>query len=306
MKHETYKKLEKFLGRNQIEEKKDLFPYLTIRTHIKAEFFFEGRDRDDLVRTVLATKKLNIPLFFLGGGSNLAPLSNKISGLVVRNAYIKKEIIGNEKEFVKLLVSSGYPVSQLVAQTLAAGWGGFEYHQGLPGTVGGAIYMNSKWTHPVSYFGDNLLYAYLIDDWGKVKKVNRKYFQFGYDFSILQKTKEILLEAVFRLKKTSPAILKKRAEAALAYRKRTQPLGVATSGCFFRNVNGTISAGYLIDKAGLKGYTVGNFYVSPLHANFIINRGNGHPADLSKLLRIIKKRVRDKFGVELEEEVILI
>ncbi len=145
--------------------------------------------------------KENIPLILLGGGSNLAPLKDKISGLVVRNSYIKKQILSQDKNFVNLLVSSGYPVSKLVAETMEAGWEGFEYHKGLPGTVGGAIYMNSKWTRPLSYFGDNLLYAYLLNPDGSIKKVNKDYFEFAYDFSILQKTGEIVLETVFRLKK---------------------------------------------------------------------------------------------------------
>jgi len=148
-----------------------------------------------------------------------------------------------------------------------------------------------------------------------VKKVAKSYFKFAYDYSILQKTGEIVLEAVFRLKKIDPKILQDRAARSFKYRKKTQPFGVASSGCFFRNISDeeknkrnlpTASAGYLIDKAGLKGFTVGGFYVSPIHANFIINKGNGKNEDLIKLLGIIKKGVKEKFGVELEEEVIII
>ena len=82
-------------------------------------------------------------------------------------------------------------------------------------------------------------------------------------------------------------------------------MGEKTSGCFFRNVNGK-SAGQMIDQAGLKNFAVGDFFVSPIHANFIINRGNGQSKDLLKLVKIIKEKVRQKFGVELEEEVIII
>ncbi|MFN4212416.1 MAG: UDP-N-acetylmuramate dehydrogenase [Microgenomates group bacterium] len=289
----------------KFEKNKDLFGYLTIRSHVRAELYFEAKTREDLILAKQYSIEKNLPLFLLGGGSNLAPLKNIISGLVVRNIYTKKKILTESKDYVTLLISSGYPVSKLVAEAIEAGWEGFEYHRGLPGTVGGAIYMNSKWTRPPSYFADNLLHAYLLDRNGRIKKVDKNYFRFAYDFSILQKTGEIVLEAVFRLKKTNPLILKKRAEEALNYRKKTQPSGVATSGCFFRNIEG-ISAGYLIDKAGLKGFSVGDYMVSDIHANFIINKGNGRPEELKNLIDIIKQRVKEKFNIELEEEVILI
>ena len=290
--------------KTKIERNKDLFPYLTIRIHTKAEFFYEAKTRDDLIWAKLYAKAKNIPIFILGGGSNLVPLKEKIPGLVVLNRYVTKEVINEDKDYVELLVSSGYPVSKLVGETISKGWEGFEYHLGLPGTVGGALYMNSKWTKPLNYFGQNLSYAILIDQNGNVKKVSKEYFQFGYDFSILQKTKEIILEGVFKLKKTRPTILNQRAQLALNYRKQTQPFGVATAGCFFKNA-GNISAGYLIDKTGLKGFSFGDWVVSPVHANFIINKGNGKPEDLRKLIDTIKKKVKEKFNIDLEEEVIL-
>ncbi len=289
----------------QLEKNKDLFPYLTIKVHVKAEFFFEAKTKEDLIRAKEYSLQNNIPLFILGGGSNLVPLRDKIFGLVVLNRYIKKQILRKEKNFVDILISSGYPVAKLVSETIEKGWEGFEYHKGLPGTVGGAIYMNSKWTRPLNYFSQNLLYAYLLDEKAKIKKVNQQYFQFAYDFSILQKTKEILLEGIFRLNKSDFNILRKRSEEVLSYRKKTQPFGVASSGCFFKNING-ISAGYLIDKSGLKGFSVGDWVVSNIHANFILNKGGGKLEDLARLIEIIKQKVKDKFGVNLKEEVIRI
>jgi len=271
----------------------------------KAEYFFEAESREDLIKAKQISLKLKLPFFLIGGGSNLAIVKDRIQGLVVKNIYIKKEILKDKKDCVELLVSSGYPVSRLVSETIDEGISGFEYYKGLPGTVGGAIYMNSKWTKSFSCFADNLIYAYLLDKKGKVKKVNTDYFQFAYGFSILQKTKEILLEVAFSLKKKLPAILKKRADKVLAYRLITQPYGVATAGCFFKNISGK-SAGYLIEQCGLKGYSIGNFSVSEKHANFIINRGKGRSEDLMKLVKLIKKKVKEKFGLELEEEVIIV
>ena len=306
----------KEFGLKKVKENIDLFPYLTLRTRTKAEYFFEARSAKDLILAKKASIEFKIPLFVLGGGTNLAVISPNITGLVVKNNYLLLEKIpSNNKDTSLVLVSSGYPVARLVNETIEAGLEGFEYQLGLPGTVGGAIYMNSKWTNPPSYFGSALLHANLIDNGGNVKKVSKDYFEFAYDSSVLQKTNEILLEAVFELKKTPVEVLKKRSQSALSYRRATQPIGTGTSGCFFRNIGEndksrlsleTTSAGYLIDKTGLKGKKVGKFYVSPIHANFIINEGNGDPTDLKKLLTIIKEAVSKKYNVDLKEEVIIL
>ena len=289
----------------QIKKNKDLILFNTLRTHSVAEYFLEAKTREDLIDGKKFALDNNLPLFILAGGSNLAIVKDKISGLVIKNNYRELKILEENKDNVLLSVSSGYPVSLLVNETVNKGYQGFEYHKGLPGTVGGAIYGNSKWTKPVNYFGESLVTSYLVDKTGKIKKVDKKYFQFAYDYSIIQRTKEIILEAVFRLKKVDPRILKERSNLAFDYRKKTQPMGVATSGCFFKNIEGK-SAGQLIDQAGLKDLSIGDFYVSGIHANFIINRGNGKTEDLLKLIKIIKDKVKNKFGVKLEEEVIII
>lgn len=308
LKHELIKIINnksQFTNKLQIEKYKDLTAFNTLRAKTTAEFFLDARSREDLIAGIKYAKENKLSVFILAGGSNLAIVKDRIQGLVIKNSYKNLKIIEETDADVLISVSSGYPVSLLVNETIDRGYEGFEYHRGLPGTVGGAIYMNSKWTKPVSYFGDSLVMSYLVTGSGEIKQVNRDYFQFAYDYSILQKTKEVLLEAVFRLKKVDPKILKKRAESAFQYRKTTQPMGEKTSGCFFRNVEGK-SAGEMIDKAGLKNFSVGDFYVSPIHANFIINKGNGQTKDLVELVSIIKAKVKGRFGVELEEEVIIV
>jgi UDP-N-acetylmuramate dehydrogenase len=174
--------------------------------------------------------------------------------------------------------------------------------------------MNSKWTKNLSYIGDSLISAQIINLSGEERTVNRDYFEFAYDYSILQKTGELFLEGIFRLQKEDPQILEERAKGALEYRHKTQPFGVATGGCFFQNISEeekkrlnlpTTSAGYLVDKAGLKGFKIGAFQVSDIHANFIINTGEGKPEDLHNMLDHIKQTVEKKFGVKLKEEVIV-
>ena len=299
----------------RVQKNIDLYPFLTLKTHVVADEFIDAKSRFDIVDAKKLATSTKRPFFIFGGGSNLAVVSARIEGIVVRNDYKKLAILEEDDRSVTILVSGGYPVGLLIAKSIEAGWSGFELHQGLPGTVGGALYMNSKWTKPPTYFGDDLIYAYIIKQNGRIVRVSRAYFEFAYDYSHLQKTKEIVLEAAFRLKKVARKIIADRALEAVNYRKKTQPFGISSSGCFFQNISEkekevlhlpTTSAGYLIDKSGLKGFSVGNFFVSPVHANFIVNKGNGKSADLVKLLGIIKKRVLENYRVDLKEEVIII
>jgi len=310
---DIYKKFE-FLFL-KIERNKNLKIYNTLRTEAYASYFFEAKNKEDLVNAKKYSLFYELPIFIIGGGSNLAFLNKRINKLVVKNNYISLKKISEDKNYVFVKVSSGYPMSLFVNELIKNGWSGLEYHKGLPGTVGGAVYMNSKWTKPLAYVGDCLEKATLIDKNGNLKEVDKNYFKFSYDYSVLQETKEIIVEIIFKLKKENSELVKKRAYEALNYRKKTQPFGVFTSGCFFQNISEeerikkklpTTSAGYLIDKVGLKNFSAGDFYVSPIHANFIVNKGGGKSEDLRKLLKMIKTKVKKKFGIELKEEVIKI
>lgn len=296
----------------RIEQNKDLTPYTTMRIKTVADYFVQPESKNELVASLKTARELSKRYVLLGGGSNVAFLQNPYRGLVIRNMYQKKEIVHEGENQVDMKISSGYPLSRLVKETVENGLEGLEYHMGLPGTVGGAIFMNSKWMHPECYVGDVLKKGLILTNDSNLKEVPKKYFQFAYDYSVLQKTHELFIEGIFTFTKNDPLVLKKRSKEALDYRKKTQPQGVATGGCFFRNITDvekeqfslpTKSAGYLIDKSGLKGKTFGNFSISPLHANFIINNGGGTSTELKQVLNVIKTRVRETFGVELHEEV---
>jgi UDP-N-acetylmuramate dehydrogenase len=249
----------------------------------------------------------------VGGGSNMVFHTALIEGLVVKNSFADIRVRAETEDEVDVEVGSGTSMALLILYLTEKGYSGLEYQKGLPGTVGGAVYMNSKWTHPVSYVGDSVLSALVANKQGIEKKVNRDYFAFDYDYSKLQDTHEYIISIVFRLKKIDPKIVANRAREAFEYRNKTQPSGKPTCGCFFRNITEeeqkthdlpTKSAGYLIDKAKMKGKSVGSFTVSEVHANFIINKGgNARPEDLKQLTDVIKAKVKAQFGIELKEEV---
>jgi UDP-N-acetylmuramate dehydrogenase len=145
--------------------------------------------------------------------------------------------------------------------------------------------------------------------------VPRSYFKFGYDSSIIQKTGDIVLTVIFVLTSQKKEELWKIANDSIAHRRVSQPQGVQSSGCIFRNItksqaislatpNFTTSAGFLLDHAGLKGMRVGDAQVSPVHANFIINTGRARASDMVELIERARSAVRQKFGVILEEEIV--
>jgi len=178
-----------------------------------------------------------------------------------------------------------------------------------PGTVGGAIFGNA-------HFGGRLI-GELVESVrlagldGSIHDVPSHEMEFGYDRSRLQRTREVLLSALFAVSTGDPGILRETARQSLTYRKRTQPLETPSAGCIFQNPRPAevpegipASAGALVDRAGLKGMLLGGARVSPTHANFIVNEGSASAADIRNLIELCRARVRDRFGVALNEEIV--
>lgn len=231
--------------------------------------------------------------------------SSEIRSLKYQGQLERADVNQTKKLRIKsffLEADSGVIFNRLVRYTLDNGLEGLEYHLGLPGTIGGAIYLNAKWAHPFSQVSDSVFQAKIINRKGEIRDAEKSYFQFGYDWSILQKTKEVVLSVIFILKGGSKEKLWKKAEEVIEYRRITQPKGFS-SGCIFRNTD-TYSAGFLIESAGLKGERIGGAMISGEHANFIINLGQAKAKDVIKLINLCKKKVKEKSKVGLEEEII--
>lgn len=320
---ETKELFEKELGRGKLKYNEPLARYTTLKIGGPAEFFFIATTTQDVIKAVNAALKAKSPYFVLGGGSNILVSDKGFSGLVIRNEADSIKIMKRfgkirnghtEVKQVLVEVDSGVLVNRLVRFTCDEGLGGLERHLGLPGTVGGALFMNSKWTKPITYIGDVFYQAKVIDREGKLKLVHRDYFDFGYDQSVLQKTHETVLSATFILTAENKKTLWERANASMEYRKSTQPMGVATAGCTFRNIplseamristpNNATSAGYLIDQVGLKNFQIGKAKFSDQHANFILNVGGASAQDVKALIDEAKYRVKEKYRVNIEPEI---
>lgn len=297
--------LEKHLGKGRIKHEFSLAPLSTFKIGGPAEYYFEAESDEDLLNAVKAAHELSIPIIILGGISNVVVGKKGIRGLVVKNMNSYKRVVDDQQDHVILRVGSGYSMSRLARETAQEGYAGLEYHFGLPGTVGGGIAMNSGWyAHkPDKYIGDPLVQAMLVTSDGSSKIVDHDYFNFAYDYSIIKETHECIVWAEFKLEKQPAEELLNNTQTAIDHRKRTQPFGIPTSGCFFQNVNGE-SAGKIIDEAGLKGFAIGGAEVSKLHANFIINTGDATSDDVEKLIQHVKDRVKESHNIELHEEIV--
>lgn len=322
---DTFALLEEKLGKDRVKTHYMLAPLTTLKIGGSADFFCEVTTKDKLEHAVHTAIMVKIPYFVIGGGSNVVVSDKGIRGLVIRNMARKiiiKKIHGRVKrgkstiDTVLVEAESGVLVNQLVRFSLEEGLGGLEYHLGLPGSVGGALYMNSKWTKPPKYVGDVLYEALIIKKDGTVASVPKSYFDFGYDQSILQKTHEIVLSASFLLTRADKNQLWETAQKSLAYRNETQPKGL-TAGCTFRNISVSdamriptpsyiTSAGYLVDQVNLKNFQIGGAQFSDKHANFIINRGGATAEDVVGLIHEAQKRVQEKFKVHIEPEIVVV
>lgn len=300
-----------------------LAPYTTFKIGGVADVFFDAKTTDELVHAITSARSLSIPIYILGGGTNVLISDKGIRGLVIKNSTRKiamRGIVGAEKlgqssKRVFVEVDSGVLLNSLVRYTVEEGLQGLEMHLGLPGTVGGAIYMNSKWTKPVGYVGDCVHSAKILTPQNDIKEVPQSYFEFAYDYSTLHNTADILLSAIFSLAVDDKKRLWEIANSSIAHRRGTQPQGVKSAGCIFKNITHeqalkhntpehTTSAGYLIDAVGLKGQRIGGAQISPQHANFTVNTGQATASDVLQLMGRAKEQVKLRYGIDLEEEVI--
>ncbi len=313
--------LEQALGA-RIRINESMSAHTTFKIGGPAEYYVDVDIIEDLVTAVKIAKKIGLGVFVFGGGSNIIVADHGIKGLVIKNNCRKFDVIQmsgrikNGKIDVArsmVMAEAGVIMNQLVRFTIDQGLSGLEYQLGLPGTVGGGVYMNSNFPRKGAFIGDYLYSARLLSSDGEIKEVDKSYFKFGYDKSILQETKEIVLSVVFKMQPMDKKELWERGMEALNYRGSKQPKG-ASAGCTFRNISiveaisvptpdRITSAGYLIDKAGLKGKRIGDAMISDMHANFILNMGNAKAQDVVGIVDLIKQEVLKKFNVHLNLEV---
>ena len=287
----------------------------------KADYFCEPKNIDELRDAILEARNLSIPVFVLGSGTNLLVSDKGFRGLVIR-----PKLEGIRREGNKIIAGSGVLMSELLEFAANAGLSGLEWAGGLPGTVGGAVRGNAgafsgemkDSVHEVAAINTN------DPDLKLVRRENPE-AQFGYRTSIFKEIgTEVIIEAILSLTPGDPETIRKAGESRMAYRKERHPMEYPSLGSTFKNVpvsafkpevlpvlQGVIKndpfpvvpTAYLISESGVKGIKSGGAQVSEKHPNFIVNLGGATAKDVEALIALVKEKVKEKFGIVLEEEV---
>lgn len=254
---------------NNFQENISLAEYTTFKIGGSAKYFCKVENKKDLIKAVNFAQSKNLPYFILGGGSNLLVSDNGFKGLVILIDNKELEVVG-----YKIKAGAGVILNKLVGLSIKNNLTGLEWAVGIPGTIGGAVKVNA--------------HAFDSDMSQLVKKI--------------EKIDNIIFSVELELKKgdkkTSQELIKEYTKKRIS----TQPLKYPSAGCIFKNVPGQ-GAGRLIDQAGLKGVKIGQAMISDKHANFIINLGGAKSEDVIKLIKLIKKTIKEKYDINLEEEI---
>jgi len=280
-----------------------LRPYSNFRIGGKADFFLEVSSIPDLKAAISLARRASLPFCVIGGGYNLLFDDEGYRGLIIKNEARGIEPCGEGE----IAAVSGNPLSELVQSAVDRGIEGFEFLAGIPGTVGGAVSGNAGAFG--RSIGDTVVAAELLDEAGLAQQVTRHDLEFGYRHSLFKKKRAVLLTARFLGQAGDKEKIKNKIAQNLESRKsKHPPENISCAGSYFKNPmlpDGTkIAAGFLLEQVGAKDLRVGDAAVYAGHANFIINLGNASAREVRFLARELKERVRAKFGLELEEEVI--
>jgi UDP-N-acetylmuramate dehydrogenase len=290
-----------------IHEYEPLARYVGWRIGGPARYFAAATEAHHVAELVTWARERELPVFVLGGGTNILIADSGFPGLVIRNRALTSRIEQHGDELI-LHAGAGAPMAGTARRMAGQGIGGLIWAEGLPGTIGGAVYGNAG-----CYGGDTagaLVSATLLMPDGRIEEWPRERFAFGYRTSLLKQTAgagsrtPIVLEARLRLHRDDPEKLARDMAAIAAERRSKTPSG-SSCGSSFKNPPGT-SAGRLLDLAGLKGTRVGGAVVAERHANYIVNTGGATAADVLRLTEIMRERVLQECGVELELEVQLV
>ena len=262
----------------------------------QADYFIKPETVEQLKEVVQRCNENNIPIYVMGFGSNLL-----ISDKGLRAAVIKLEtdqFTQTQFDGEQLTAWAGAELSKLVLTCVQKGLSGIEALTGIPGSVGGAVKMNAG-----GAFGDigaAVETVTLMDNQGSVFEKSKPELIFDYRRTNI--TAKFILNARLKLAAADPEQSLRTVKEIWIYKKNNQPLNTKNSGCIFKNPRG-VSAGALIDRAGLKGLQIGGATVSEKHANFIIAEKGCKSRDVMRLINAIKQRVKEQFGIELELEI---
>lgn len=262
-----------------------------------AKLYVEVRTVDEMREAMIFSRNENFPFFILGKGSNCLFDDRGFNGLVINN---KIDFMENPEPGL-FKAGAGYSFSLLGVQTARQHWSGLEFASGIPCSVGGAVFMNAGANG--SETCQHLISVEFVDQNGDLQHFKKENLHFGYRTSSFQQMKGAIVSATFKLDKKDTA--RDKQLEIVAYRTKTQPYGEKSAGCVFRNPPSQ-PAGALIDRAGLKGQSLGGASISHKHANFIVNQAEASAKDVAALIALTKNQVKSETGIDLEVEIRII
>lgn len=260
----------------------------------QAAYYAKVTDVSSAKNAFAFAKEKGLPYFIVGKGSNCLFDDRGFRGLIIHQ--VSKGLELSSSGYLK--VSGGENFATLASLTAKQNWAGLEFGIGIPGTVGGAVYMNAGAQGGETF--DTLQKVHFLTEDGKELCFQKEELSFGYRFSSFHEKKGLILSAEFQLRKDEEA--KNRVREFQDKRKATQPTRFRSAGCTFRNPEGAF-AGALIEKAGLKGHRIGDISISDVHGNFLVNHGNGSSHDTLELIELIETKVEALFGKKLQREI---
>ena len=324
----------------RLQQQEPLAQHTTLGVGGPADYYIVATTTDDIIELLEMARQAELPAVLLGGGSNLLVADAGFRGLVIHNRAsswrIMEETVPavaattptlprwsepaeeplpvfsyDETIYPPVLVQvdSGALLQRLMVELLEQGLTGLEWFSGIPGSVGGAMYMNMHGGK--KFFGDLVREARLVDGAGAVRTVPQEYFRFGYDWSVLHQTNDVVLDVVLVLRRGPVEQARAMMTTWMKYKNETQPK--RSSGCVFQNVSKeeqqrlalpTPSAGYIIDKLlHMTGQRHGGAQISEEHGNFMVNTGGATAADFVALICEVKERANSELNLNLNEEV---
>ena len=270
----------------------------------RAEVLAHPANTAQLTALVERCRDRRVRLYVFGHGANLLVSDGGVNGIVVQldaPGFTDMSINGN-----RVTAGAGYDLMKLVLKTARAGLGGLEVVAGIPASIGGAVRMNAGGAF--GEIGSAVGGVRVVADTGQLDAHDRDDLVFGYRWSNI--VEPFIIEAQFELTPGDPVALMRRVKEIFLYKKSNQPMRASSAGCAFKNPvsvsGGGATAGQLIERAGLKGFTIGGASVSPLHANFVVvDQRSGRADDIKAVIDHVQMVVRDKFGVDLKREVVV-
>lgn len=321
MAEEIFIKLKKILP--ELKRNVLLKHHTTFNIGGPANYFLVADERAQIMKALKAAKKLGLPAFILGGGSNILASDKGFDGLIIKIKSKDKKLKARKiKEYFAIEAKAGMDVKDLVRFSANNSLSGLEWAGGLPGTLGGAVRGNA------GAFGgeikDAVFEVKALDSGLNFRKLSNKECQFSYRSSIFKEKNWVVLSATLFFKKHDKKSIWQIAKDHMKYRKDRHPLDLPNAGSIFKNCDveqfsevhkkdllsvvkkdpfPVVPVAYLLSEAGLKGKTVGGAQVSQKHPNFIVNIGKAKAADVLEIIGINKKNIKEKYGVDLEQEV---